>query len=122
MALTAKPGEPQVPTRGTLLGLPSIAGVSVQVLDTVYETLQGYRFPPAPTLEVSGDTLDTLSAGGVQPTFALNHARYTTDAFYPGVPVEIGHTGYMRDQAVAQVQFYPVHYNPVTSEVRLYRR
>jgi hypothetical protein len=116
------PGEPQVPTRGTLLGLPSTEGVSVQVLDASYETLSGYRLYPAPGLEIIGDNADDLLAGDVQQIFALNQDLYATDAFYPGTPVKIGHTGYIRDQAVAQVQFYPVQYNPVSGEVRLYRR
>jgi hypothetical protein len=119
---TTKPGEPQVPTRSTMLGLSSTEDVSVQVLDVDYETLSGYRLYPAPRLELPGDSADDLSAEGVQQTFALNQEIYATDAFYPGTPVEIGLTGYIRDQAVAQVQFYPVQYNPVTGEVRLYRR
>jgi hypothetical protein len=119
---TTTPGEPQVPTRGTLLGLPSSEGVSIQVVDASYETLSGYRLYPAPRLELLGDNADDLLAEGVQQTFALNQELYATDAFYPGMPVEIGHTGYLRDQAVAQVQFYPVQYNPVTGEVRFYRR
>jgi hypothetical protein len=119
---TTKPGEPQVPTRSTMLGLSSTEDVSVQVLDADYETLSGYRLYPAPRLELPGDSADDLSAEGVQQTFALNQEIYATDAFYPGTPVEIGHIGYIRDQAVAQVQFYPVQYNPVTGEVRLYRR
>ena len=36
--------------------------------------------------------------------------------------MEIGQTGYIRDQAVAQVQFYPVQYNSISGELRLYRR
>jgi len=119
---TATPGEPQVPTRGTLLGLPSTQGVSVQVLDADYETQNGYRLYPAPGLEVIGANVDELPAEGARQTFVLNQERYATNAFYPSTPAEIAHTGHLRDQAVAQVQFYPVQYNPVTGEVRLYRR
>jgi hypothetical protein len=118
---TTTPGEPQVPTRGTMLGLPSSEGVSVQVVDASHETLSGYRLYPAPRLELPGDNADDLLAEEVQQIFALNQELYATDAFYPSTPVEIGHTGYLRDQAVAQVQFYPVQYNPVTGEVRFYR-
>lgn len=119
---TDTPGEPQVPTRGALLGLPGTAGVSIQVLEADYEMLSGYHLYPAPALQVVADSLDAAQVAGVQPTFALNQDRYATDAFYPDRLVEIGYTGAMRDQAVAQVQFYPVQYNPVTQEIRLYRR
>jgi len=120
-------GEPQVPTRGTLLGLPHITGVSVQVLEADYETLRGYRLPPGPSVEITMDSLDAadkelrLDSGDFQLDFAPNREFYATDAFYPGHPVKLGETGYLRDQAVAQVQFYPVQYNPVTGEMRLYR-
>jgi hypothetical protein len=122
MVQTDTPGEPQVPTRGTLLGLPAAEGVSVHVIDANYETLRGYHLYPAPAVQMTKDNLDDLMAEDVPQTFALDQDLYAADAFYPGKPVEIGHTGTMRDQAIAQVQFYPVQYNPVTAEVRLYRR
>ncbi|MDY7077081.1 MAG: C25 family cysteine peptidase [Chloroflexota bacterium] len=122
MVQTTAPGEPQVPTRGALLGIPFNEGVSVQIVDADYETLRGYRLCPAPDLEGIGDSLDDLSTESVRSTFVLSQDLYVTDAFYPGTPVEIGYTGAVRDQAVTQVQFYPVQYNPATNELRLYRR
>ncbi|TEU18838.1 MAG: hypothetical protein E3J21_05100, partial [Anaerolineales bacterium] len=122
MVQTDRPGEPQVPTRGAMLGLPSVTGVSVQVLEAYYDTFGGYRLYPGPKFEMTADNLDNLLAEAVQQTFALNQELYATDAFYPGQLAEIGHTGYMRDQAVAQVQLYPVQYNPASGELRLYRR
>jgi hypothetical protein len=122
MAQTDTPGAPQVPTRGALLGLPGLTDVSVQVLEASYETLRGYRLPPGPSIEIATDSLDALPSGDFQLTFAPNRELYGTDAVYPGQPVALGTTGYLRDQAVAQVQFYPVQYNPVIGEVHLYRR
>jgi len=118
---TVTPGAPQAATCGTLLGLPSIEGVSVQVLAADYETLDGFDLAPAPHVRVSKDNLDDLVAADVQQAFAPDQDIYSTDAFYPGAPVKVGDAGYMRDQAVAQVQFYPVQYNPVTGKVRFYR-
>lgn len=122
LAQTTKPGEPQVPTRGELVGLPSTEGVSVQIVDASFETFHGYRLYPAPDFEIEGANLSDLSSGDVQEVFALEEDIYVSDAFYPGTPVEIGQADYLRDQPVAQVQFYPVQYNPVTGELRLYRR
>src|SRR3990167_7395252 len=118
MTQSTRQGEPQVPTQGTLVGIPCTEGVSVEILDAGYETLKGYRLFPAPGLKVMGDIL----AEGAEEAFVINQKVYATDAYYPGKTVEISCTGYMRDQAVAQVQFYPVQYNPVTGELRLYRR
>ena len=118
MTQSTRQGEPQVPTQGTLVGIPCTEGVSVEIVDAGYETLKGYRLPPAPGLKVMGDMLTE----GAEETFVINQKVYATDAYYPGKTVEISCTGYMRDQAVAQVQFYPVQYNPVTGELRLYSR
>lgn len=119
---TRIPGAPQVPTRGTLLGIPAGAEVSVDILETETEHLSGYRLSPAPARQSTADTADRMSARDIKETFQPNPTLYTTNAFYPAQPVKIGNTGYLRDQAVAQVQFYPVQYNPVTGEVRLHRR
>ncbi len=118
MTQSTRQGEPQVPTHGTLVGIPCTEGVSVEILDAGYETLKGYRLLPAPGLKVMGDLLTE----GAEETFVINQTVYATDAYYPGKTVEIRCTGYMRDLAVAQVQFYPVQYNPVTGELRLYSR
>lgn len=117
-----RPGDPQVPMCGALLGLPSPKDVSVQVLDAGYETLNGYRLYPASGLSVAGDSVVSMRNKDLEQIFILNQKVYSTDSFYPGTIVEIGYTGFMRDQPVAQVQFYPVQYNPVTQKVRLYRR
>lgn len=119
---SARPGEPQIPVRGAMVGIPSVNGVSVQVIDASYEMLRGYRLCPAPELQATGDNFDTILTGGIRQTVAPDQGIYATHAFYPDKTVEIGYSGYMRDQPVAQVQFYPVHYNPVTGELRLYRR
>ena len=122
MVQTESPGEPQVPVYGTLVGVSSASGVSVQVLDADFETLRGYCLYPAPALVVTADSLDNPLAEIAQPSFALDQDIYAADAFYPGAPVKIGYTGYLRDQPVAQVQFYPAQYNPVAGEIHLYRR
>jgi len=122
MAQTDTPGAPQVPVRGAMLGLPGVIGVSVEILEANYETFSGYRLWPSPRLEMSADNLDDLMGGELQRTFTLERETYTSDAFYPGRLVEIGYTGHVRDQAVAQVQFHPAQYNPVSGELRLYRR
>jgi hypothetical protein len=120
MFQTHVPGEPQVPLRGTMVGLPSLSGLSVEIIDSDYETLAGsYRLYPTPRLSVIGDDVAEADAEGI---FALDQALYATDALYPGQPVKVGEPGMMRDQPVASVQFYPVQYNPVSGEVRLYRR
>ncbi|MBV7333617.1 hypothetical protein KFU94_36365 [Chloroflexi bacterium TSY] len=122
MVQSEKPGDPQVPTLGTLLGVPTTDGVSIELMDASYEVLEGIRLHPTPAMQPAEDTLDSLLAGDVQQVFTLNRVRYETDAFYPDTTVETSTNGLLRDQPVIQVQFFPVQTNPVTGEMRLYRR
>jgi len=121
-AQTATPGEPQVPTRGALLGLPTAEGVSLEILEAEHETLSGYRLLPAPGRRLIEADENTLLAGRVEQFFTLDRDLYATDAFYPGQLTELDEIGYLRDQAVAQVRFCPAQVNPVTGQVHLYRR
>jgi len=68
MTQSTRQGEPQVPTQGTLVGIPCTEGVSVEILDAGYETLKGYRLLPAPGLKVMGDILTE----GAEETFVIN--------------------------------------------------
>lgn len=119
---THQPGAPQLPTVGTLIGLPSLTEVSVEVLSREDERQSSYRLPPAPTVQVQGDGFDEVLAAGAVESYEADAAIYGHDAFYPGQAVQVEYTGYLRDQAVARLQFYPVRTNPVTRELELIRR
>ncbi|HQU32442.1 MAG: hypothetical protein HRU72_00065 [Planctomycetia bacterium] len=114
-----QPGKPRMPVCGTLLGVPAVDGVSLQIIDASFKTVPGYRLLPAPEWKVSGNNMDEPD---IEKAFIMDQDIYHTSAFYPEAIAGIGYTGYLRDQAVAQVQFYPVQYNPVEGVVRLYRR
>ncbi len=118
----AIPGKPQIPVCSALVGVPATDGVSVQIIDTVYETIGGIHLRSAPRLEITGDSLSGINVGEARERFVPDKHVFTQNGFYPGKLAEIGYTGYLRDQAVAQVQFYPAQYNPVTGEIRLYHR
>ncbi|MFO0793489.1 MAG: C25 family cysteine peptidase [Candidatus Brocadiaceae bacterium] len=121
MEQNIRPGEPQVPTCGTLLGILSDKDVKIQILKSHYKTLKGHRLYPAPDFRIIGNNPDNLSDGKIEQEFSLNKDIYTANTFYPRNIADMDYTGYLRDQAVAHVQFYPVQYNPVTGEVRLYQ-
>ena len=121
-AQTAVPGAPQAPTRGALLGLPATEGVALRVLEADCETLSPYRLYPAPQPEAESDGLDAWGAGQVVEHFAPDGGIYSADSFWPGALAELTETGYLRDQPVGQIQFYPVQFNPVRREIRICRR
>lgn len=112
MTQTSIPGEPQVPTLGILLGVPTTGGISINILDADIETLTGTRFPlalrPSPARDEAGEPIAGSSDPLSEP--AING------------PVSVGEVGYLRDQAVAQLQFYPALPDTGRSEITLYRR
>lgn len=118
----AVPGKPQIPVCSVMVGVPAADGISIQITGSEYETIGGIRLRPAPKLETTGDSLHEMSVNEVGERFIPDQDIFTKNAFYPGNLAKIGYTGYLRDQAVAQVQFYPVQYNPVTGEIHLYHR
>lgn len=122
--LTNAPGAPQVPVRAALLGVPTLAGLSVSVVASEAEALEGLRLYPAPALVAAPESAfeSDLPAAPPVEVYAPDAAIYNADQNYPGQPVELGESGLLRDQAVAQVRFYPVQYNPVTGAATLYRR
>lgn len=116
---SASPGDPELPILGALLGVPTTNGLTLSVLEAERDTLSGFRLPPAPGLDVKGNNLITSD---IQTIYAPNQAIYSKNAFYPANPAKIGFTGFMRDQPLAQIQFSPIQYNPLSGQIRYYRR
>lgn len=111
--MTHEVGKPQVPVRGVLFAVPDHTEIKVELLDADVESHTGFRLaptlPPAPSIEERGVAV-------------VDDKTYQTDAFWPGSPVTIGLEGYIRDQRVAQLQFFPVQYNPVQDRITVYKR
>ncbi|MBV7328941.1 Ig-like domain-containing protein [Chloroflexi bacterium TSY] len=120
--LTATPGAPQLPTRGVLLAVSSLDGLTVDILDIGYTTRNNYSVYPTPVYEIENTDPNTSISGNLVEIFTIDHDLYATDAFYPEQIVTVNDAGMIREQAVAQVQFYPVQFNPVTRKLRHYDR
>jgi len=101
-------GRPQLPLRGTMIGIPEKGKVTLKVTGSDYQTIHLKK-------DIISADLPNL------PLQVKDEKTYGTNAFYPGSLATEGFTGYMRDQKVMQLLFYPVQYNPVTREVRIYK-
>lgn len=112
-------GAPQLPTRGALLGIPTTAGVAVEILASDTETLDSFRLPPAPTPATAGDS---RFDGGITAPLIQDPAIYNRAAFYPDSPVALGQPALLRDQPVVALHLYPVQYHPVSGQIKLHRR
>lgn len=113
---THEPGQPQLPFRGTLIAIPEGSQLQLEILDSETEIRTGILLPPAPVLN-SHNEQSTI-------TYSYNKqaAIYQSDRVQPASPVKIGLIGYIREQRVAQIQFFPVLHNPVQQTIKLYKR
>jgi len=118
------PGQPQLPGLGTLLGMPPAGIAQVNILETESEALDGIRLFPTPALTFPEGSTELTKAPDGPPleTFALDTALYSRDAPFPTALAEVGLTGWLRDQPVAQVRLVPFQYNPVRQRLEIYRR
>ena len=115
---TSVPGHPQVPVSGTMVGVSDPGRVNIEVVETESTVLDDYYLYPSPKLVIKEEN------GVKYPVeeFYRDDTAYSINSFYPGQIVKLDETGYMRDQAVVRVLFYPVQFNPTTREIRFYSR
>jgi hypothetical protein len=115
LGTTADVGRPELPLKGALIGVPGTDKPDIEVLATHTLTLPDYKiYPvPRPVLVDEDDWEKQLTY-----EFAIDTAVYHTDAFVPSRIAEIGLTGFMRDQPVAQIKLFPFQFNPATNELR----
>jgi uncharacterized repeat protein (TIGR01451 family) len=116
LASMSRPGQPQLPGLGRLLGTLSGGVRQINILETESETREGVRLLPAPTLTFPDPD------GPPVEIYAPDVGVYERDAFFPGALAEIGLAGWLREQPVAQVRLYPFQYNPVRRTLEVYRR
>lgn len=122
-AENAAPGQPRLPVRGAMLGIPANASLQIEVVETETVSLPDrYDLCPGaePIVEWDADQNNPPRFLGYQAT--QNALAYAADQFGPQAPVELISTGFVRSQRVASLRFQPFQYNPATDELRYHRR
>jgi hypothetical protein len=123
---TNEPGEPQLPFKGALIAIPEGSQLQLEILDSDTEILSGILLPPAPWSQTSEvlETSEVFSEIIYLNVYRYNEQEeiYQSDSEQPASPVQIGMIGYLREQRVAQIQFFPVQHNPVQQTIKLYKR
>jgi len=119
---TGVSGAPELLVKGAMVGIPAQGEVTLTVADV--ETIaipETYTLCPVgrPIVEM-GPSDDPPRYQGVVRT--RDAVAYTTAEFIPAEVATLLSTGFVRSQRVAQVQFRPFQYNPVTGELRLAQR
>jgi len=110
-------GGPQLPLATQIVALPESVEVTLEVLYSAFSTKRDITVYPVPE-PVKTKTPDGFTYFDEQ--FYVDEKAYSTDAFQPGPLAQISGISYLRDVRVAQLTFYPVQYNPVTQELRVY--
>jgi len=106
-------GAPELPARVFVFGVPPGARAEVSVIPGASEEFSDIHIAPVPIKEKAED---------------LTRLRYSPDAqiyeraaFYPGDLFKVEAPAQFRQQAIVRVQVFPVQYNPVRKQLRVYR-
>ncbi len=114
---TEEEGLPEVPVITQLIAVPDCDDVMLSVMPSGELEFSGYHVCPAPRYE------RRESIGGsyiMEEVFEENVSAYNTNSFYPQISGEIIETGYVREQKVVRVALYPVQFNPIRKELKVF--
>jgi hypothetical protein len=106
-------GKPDIPALTAMVIVPDMAGIRLTVTHSGYEVFENIDLAPVQPAQPESDPTPV--------PFAIDQAAYATDSFYPGDLAEASEPQIMRDIRFVQVALYPVQYNPVRRELRVYR-
>ena len=113
LAETSEEGKPDIPGLTTMIIIPNRAGVRLNVAYSGYDVFENINLAPVQPAQPESDPTPV--------PFAIDEPAYNTDDFYPGPLAEASEPQIMRDVRFIQVALYPVQYNPVSKEMRVYR-
>lgn len=108
---------PEVPVVTQLVAVPDCDDVILSVMPSGELEFQGYHVCPAPKYVRKEQPDGTYI---VEEVFEENVSAYNTNNFYPQIFGEIIETGYVREQKVVHVALYPVWFNPVRNELKVF--
>jgi hypothetical protein len=109
-AMTGKVGSPGLPQVVRNLGLPDNAQVSIEVLESRFQTFTGMLVYPAQKPLTDLD----------QESFTIDNAAYSEDAGYPGALTQVAYQTVWRGLPFANVVLSPMTYNAARRELRVY--
>jgi len=110
------PGDPKLPLTGALLEVPRDGNHRMSIVSAEFETIFGYE-APAGEISECGE-----SSASMTPREAGKSQVYLRNSFFPGELARICDLSVLRGVPVARVIFYPFQWNPVTRELRIYKK
>jgi hypothetical protein len=106
-------GSPDLPVMCALLGLPPTGTVSARIINREVETLSGYRLYPFQ---------EPLKDNQNQSSFTIDQTVYQQNRDYPSELVSLDGPNIWRDCRVVSVRVTPFRYNPVSNQLKVYRK
>lgn len=108
-------GAPEVPDFTRLVAIPAASGIRIEFNALEETTLRNIELIPA-----QGD--DPVDLQKNSQVVRYNSAVYSQDAFYPAEEISSGEPALMRGVRLIPVRMNPVHYNPVSKDLRVVHR
>ncbi|MCP4580550.1 MAG: T9SS type A sorting domain-containing protein [candidate division Zixibacteria bacterium] len=105
-------GMPDLPLYAETVIIPDQSGVRVNIISADYQIIPDIDIAPVQPMEVEGKD-DPIP-------FTISREAYSRDEFYPGDLASVGEPAIFKDFRVIDVCVYPVQYNPVSREMRVY--
>lgn len=122
LGFTGEAGKPQMPVKGTMIGIPNGAQPSLKiVVDDVQRVMLDAPPLPVPTPLIQRDPKRAVPREAGE-TFSPNAATYGANRPYPTDAARIGTDSKLRSQRYLTIQFYPLQYNGATHELTFHRR
>ena len=110
--LTQTPGEPQLPMRIVILGVPLGCEVKASILNLNYTDLDDFNIVPVPELEQSENPLED------KLLYRKKENVYQQNRFFPEENILLESPRFLRDQRIVRLKIFPLTYNPVTRVLR----
>lgn len=105
-------GAPDVPKITAPLMIPDKGKMQVEILDAVYQDIEGIAVAPS-----KGNLLRTVDPATLPFDFGT---IYSHDGYFPGVQAALQDPFILRDVRGQSLWVYPIQYNPVTRVMRVY--
>lgn len=107
-------GEPSVPARNIIIGIPLQGDVTVTVLDAEFTLLSNSRVLPVAEI--------TPEEGGYQKRYSVNDGLMNTGTFFPQELYRQVENGFFRSQRILTLTMLPLQVNSLTRQVKKYSR
>lgn len=114
-AKTVTPGYPELPVQGLLIQVPDSGKIGIEVIESSSYSLPDLLISPVPKQQLTDE-------GQVINEYTIDQSIYSSSQFFPQNIAEVQRTGIIRGVPVARVLFHPFQWNPLSGELRCYRK